>query len=107
MILGSFLSTMTGVPSARDHRRVLEQIRLLKLDIGELKSIMQRQNAVNSDILQTFHYQQNELNNLTQQFGTLAINSQQNTDSIKKMMVMLLISTKKNYNCAYEIDHGI
>ena len=80
---------MTGVPSARDHR-------LLKLDSGELKCKMQRQNVVNCNILQTFHYQQNELYNLTQQFGTLAINSQQNTDAVEKIFFMLSISTKIN-----------
>ena len=95
-ILGSFLSTMTGVPSARDHRRVLEQIRLSKLDSGELKSLMQRWNAVNSDILQTFHYQQNELHNLSKKIGKLSVSTQENADAIKKMMVMLLISTKIN-----------
>ena len=95
-ILGSFLSTMTGVPSARDHRRVLEQIRLLKLESGELKSLMQRQNAVNSDILQTFSFQQNELHNLTEKMGKLSISSHENADAIEKMMVMLSISTKIN-----------
>ena len=113
-ILGSFLSTMTGVPSARDHRRVLEQIRLLKLDSGELKSLMQRQNAVNSDILQTFQFRQNELHNQTEKMGKLSISTHENADAIEKMMVMLSISTKINaalesakYNHTYESNHGI
>ena len=29
-ILGSFLSTVTGVPSARDHRKVIEQLNVLR-----------------------------------------------------------------------------
>ena len=91
-ILGSFLSTMTGVPAARDHRRVLEQIRLLKMDSSELKSLMQRQNAVNSDILQTFHFQQNELHNLTEKMGKLSISTHENADAIEKMMIMLSMS---------------
>ena len=95
-ILGSFLSTMAGVPSARDHRRALEQIRLLKLDSCELKSLMQRQNAVNNKILQTFHYQQNELHNFTEKLGKLSIRTHENADAIEKMMVMLSISMKIN-----------
>ena len=95
-ILGSFLSTMTGVPSARDHRKVLEQIRLLKLDSDEIRSLMMRQNVANGDILKTFHYQQNELHNLTQRIGALTVQTQESSDYIEKMMVMLSITTKVN-----------
>ena len=28
-ILGSFLSSLTGVPSARDHRQIVEQIKMV------------------------------------------------------------------------------
>ena len=45
-ILGSFLSTMTGVPSAGDHRHVLEQIRLIRLDSEEMGNMLKRQNGV-------------------------------------------------------------
>ena len=38
-ILGNFLSSMTGVPLARDYRRVLEQIRLIRLDNGEIRNL--------------------------------------------------------------------
>ena len=39
-ILGEFLSTVTGIPSARDHRQLLEQLRLLKLDASEIQSLI-------------------------------------------------------------------
>ena len=57
---------------------------------------MQRQNAVNRDILQTFHFQQNELHNMTERMGKLSISTHENADAIEKMMVMLSISTKIN-----------
>ena len=37
-ILGSFLSTLTGVPSARDHRKMLEQIKAIRFSKRELNT---------------------------------------------------------------------
>ena len=39
-ILGDILSWGTGVPSARDHRQVLENLKLLRLDNNEMKSML-------------------------------------------------------------------
>ena len=36
-ILGDLISSVTGVPSARDHRKLLEQLQLLKLNKDELE----------------------------------------------------------------------
>ena len=47
---------MTGFPSARDHRKVLEQIKLLKLDSSELTNLMKKQNGQNKAILENMHY---------------------------------------------------
>lgn len=95
-ILGSFLSTMTGVPSARDHRRVLEQVRALKLDSSEIRSLMKSQNAMNHDILKTFHFQENLLQNISQENGLIATKTLENGDNIEKMMSVLSMTNKIN-----------
>ena len=39
-ILGDFLSTCTGVPSAREHRKLMEQVKMLELDSRSLANLM-------------------------------------------------------------------
>ena len=95
-ILGNFLSSMTGVPSARDHRRVLEQIRLIKLDNGEIRNLLKKQNVENGDILQTFHYQQNMLQQTMHKFDKLYSQSHLNEDNSHKIMTVLSVSNKIN-----------
>ena len=55
-ILGSFLSTMTGVPSARDHRKVLEQIKAIKFENRGLETLMSNLNNQNRELLSRFLY---------------------------------------------------
>ena len=54
-ILGEFLSTVTGIPSARDHRQILEQLRLLKLDASEIQSLIKTDTDTNRAILNSLH----------------------------------------------------
>ena len=75
---------MTGVPSARDHRKVLEQIRMMKLDSSEVKALFKRQNVENADILQTFHYQESMLSNITHVIRNLHFHQAENAETIKK-----------------------
>ena len=63
-ILGSILNTITGVPSAGEHRAVLEKIRLLRLDNENVNNMLQRQNAQNAGILRHFICMKATLRNL-------------------------------------------
>ena len=60
-ILGSFLSTMTGVPSAHDHRKVLEQIMAIKFENSGLETLMSNLNSQNRELLSRFHTHDTEI----------------------------------------------
>ena len=59
--LGSFLSTCTGVPSARDHRKVLEKIRMLQLDSQSLLQIMESTSKGQKDIISSLQTHETEI----------------------------------------------
>ena len=54
-LLGSVMSTITGVPSARDHRRVLEQILAVRQQQEGLLGLMKQQNVQDAKIVKRFH----------------------------------------------------
>ena len=95
-ILGSFLSTMTGVPSARDHRKVLEQIKLLKLDSCELTNLMKKQNGQNEAILENMHYQENLIFNTKTKVEELSRKSDKNADSLERIIAVMSVTNKVN-----------
>ena len=52
-ILGELISSVTGVPSAQDHRAVLESMRLLRLDASEIKSFLKTNANSNQALLKS------------------------------------------------------
>ena len=62
--LGDMLSGITGVPSARDHRRMLEEIKLLKLDNEGVKVLMASRNDQHKKIIGTISQHENKLAHL-------------------------------------------
>ena len=50
-LLGSVISNITGVPSARDHRRVLEQILAVRQQQEGLLGLMKQQNVQDAKIV--------------------------------------------------------
>ena len=50
-ILGSFFSTLTGVPSARDHRKMLEQIKAVRFSNKGIEHLMKEQNTQNLSLI--------------------------------------------------------
>ena len=52
---GSVLSTVTGVPSARDHRKVLEQILAVRQQQEGMLGLMKQQNIQDAKIVKRFH----------------------------------------------------
>ena len=41
--MGELISTISGVPSAQDHRALLEKVKMLKLDADGVKQLMKEQ----------------------------------------------------------------
>ena len=60
-ILGDILSWGTGVPSARDHRQVLENLKLLRLDNNEMKSMLASSTNTNKAILRSLHMHESRI----------------------------------------------
>ena len=54
--LGNVISSITGVPSPREHRQVLEKLRLVNLDRAEMEQIIGKSTQVNRAILQVCIY---------------------------------------------------
>ena len=51
-ILGDFLSTCTGVPSAREHRKLMEQVKMLELDSQSLANLMEASNEHTEKVIE-------------------------------------------------------
>ena len=105
-ILGSFLSTVTGVPSARDHRKILEQVRSIRLENKGLERLM-AQNAHNSkDILDKMHLHQTEIATLAINANKLANNTAQLVSHLHKAFALISINSKL-MNSVMAVTFGI
>ena len=62
--LGDMLSGITGVPSARDHRALLERVQMLRLDNEGIKNLMTSRNAQHRLLLKTMTQQSNKITRL-------------------------------------------
>ena len=62
--LGDMLSGITGVPSARDHRALLERVQMLRLDNEGIKNLMSSRNAQHRLLLKTMTQQSNKITRL-------------------------------------------
>ncbi len=70
--LGDFLSGLTGVPSASEHRKTLEKVKLMELDSRSIMALMKENTAKNHDLIQTIEVHENML---VQLHNNSAINS--------------------------------
>ena len=73
-ILGELISTISRVPSAQDHRALLEKVKMLKLDADGVKQLMRDQARNNEQILQTIHTHDTEIDNLENNMATAFTN---------------------------------
>ena len=69
---------------------------MIRLDNGEIRNLLKKQNIENGDILQTFHYQQNVLQQTVHKFDKLLSQSHLNRDITHKIMTVLSVSNKVN-----------
>ena len=84
--IGDIWSTISGVPSARDHRNVLEKLRLLRIDAAEHASIMAQSTKTNQAILASLHFHDEQIRSNTNSL-TLAMNK---LDRLKNDNMILL-----------------
>lgn len=80
-ILGDFLSACTGVPSARDHRKLMEQIRMLELDSRSLANLMGESNSRQQKVIESLQMHEAKINQANQ---AAQINSFKLLNQIKK-----------------------
>ena len=71
--IGDIWSTISGVPSARDHRNVLEKLRLLRIDTAEQAAIMAQSTKTSQAILASLHFHDEQIRSNTNSL-TLAMN---------------------------------
>ena len=102
-ILGSFLSTLTGVPSARDHRRILEQVKMIRLESKGIENLMKDQNIENSKILKAMHFHSTEIKAIDNEIGQLHKETAKNKADILRTLAVLSIISKTS-NAINDID---
>ena len=93
-ILGDFLSACTGVPSAQDHRKVLEQIKMLELDSRSLMNLMEDNNVHQQKIIQTLQVHEAEIVQATKAIQTNSMKLLTAETNLVKMAATLSISIK-------------
>jgi len=96
-ILGSILSTITGVPSPRDHHDhqiVLDKIHSLRSDYKGVEGMLGSLNNQNKGILANLHFHETDLMNLHKDNLELMKNQQISKDRIMKTLALLSMLLK-------------
>ena len=84
-ILGDFLSTCTGVPLARKHRRLMEQIKMLEMDSGMLSDLMKAENSQQKKVIQAMQLHEVQIEHAD---NLAKINSLQLTQADRKSIIL-------------------
>ena len=92
--IGSALNWISGVPTAEDHRKVLEQINQLRLDevtsVNELKS----QNMLTHQALQNMQVQETEISDLKQTISKLRVSQYEGAGISLRTIAVQLVSNQ-------------
>jgi hypothetical protein len=94
--LGDFLSTVTGVPSARDHRMLLEQVKAVRSENKGIETLMGQQNAENAKILRRLHFHESQFSHFDIMGHSLNASIFKNEKNIEKTEALLSIIAKVN-----------
>ena len=100
--LGSVLSSITGVPSARDHRKMAEQLNVLRDQGTAFSSIAKDLTVQNQGMIDTLHFHEARFTEIESQTIRLTQEMASNTDGIKKNSVVISTITK-----AFTIERAI
>ena len=109
--LGDVLSWITGVPSAEDHRLVLEQNKLLKLDDVNLRQNLEKQTSINEQLLKSIHIHEGAISNMAEnQIKIEKAQMEQAGVSIRTLLATLLTAEVNSHcndiwNDIRSIDH--
>ena len=93
-ILGSFLSTLTGVPSARDHRKMLEQIKAIRFSNKGIEHLMKEQNTQNGKLLERLHLHETDIAHTAATLNNLVNNTEQLASHLHKAFALISIGSK-------------
>ena len=104
--IGDILSSISGVPSARDHRRMLEKMQLLKLDASELQIFMKKTTDTNKAILSSMHFHDGAITANTEQIALAMDRINLQANKATRMLEILNFKTKIDLHMA-RVDHEL
>lgn len=93
-ILGEFLNTITGVPSAHDHRMVLEKLNAIKSRSEGLENLLETNTALNRQMIQTLHLHEEKFDTYKTQLETFDHYIGKNENNIEKTIMSVSILAK-------------
>ena len=93
-VLGSFLLTITGVPSARDHRKLLQQIGAIRFENKGIEALLVRQNQQSQKLLERMHYHQTLAIEMTSSINNLANNTAKLASNLHKAFSLIAVNSK-------------
>ena len=92
--LGDFLSAITGVPSAKDHRKVIEMLWAVKSRTEGYENILKTSTKLNSQMLDTLHLHDEKFDIYKDQLSVFDKVISRNSDQIDKTILSLSIFAK-------------
>ena len=92
--LGEFLSTITGVPSAQDHRKVIEMLWAIKSRSDGFEKLLKTSAMLNDQILNSLHLHDEKFNLFREQVKAFDQAIGSNTEMIGKTIMSLSILAK-------------
>jgi len=93
-ILGDFLSSITGVPSARDYRIVLSKLNAVMQDRKGSDKLFAMQNAENRAILNKLHFHENRQEQISLDLQRANSTMSRNSNDIMRLTATLSIKSK-------------
>ena len=92
--LGSALNWITGVPTAADHRKVLEQVKRIRLDEVTAVNDMKHQNEITSKTIKHLQVQETEIASLARKIAKLRINEYEGAGISIRTIAILYFSNQ-------------
>ena len=92
--LGQFLSTITGVPSAQDHRKVIEMLWAIKSRSDGFEKLLKTSARLNDQILNSLHLHDKKFTLFREQIKAFDQAIGSNTEMIGKTIMSLSILAK-------------
>ena len=92
--LGEILSSITGVPSAQDYRKILQQVEAIKQENQGTQGLMSQLNAENRNIIDKLHYFDTKINLNSKNIGTINFKADHNEQEIISLFSMTNMAIK-------------